>query len=158
TIWCDHHRDPRRAALLFRGRLPPAISGKESARLLRSRRHRCELSGRSFRSGVSGFVVPLEAAEAAGAERIGPEAANLAALTRAGLPTPGGFALTADAYRAQIAALSLAPLLKRFAHADTREQRQLAVDIRLALYEQPIVSEIATPLLAAWRAQRKEST
>ena len=106
---------------------------------------------------MSRFIVPLETADAAGPERVGPKAANLAALTRSGLPTPGGFALTADAYRAQIAALSLAPLLSRFSDADVREQRRLAVDIRLALYEQPIAPQIAAPLLAAWQAQRTES-
>jgi pyruvate, water dikinase len=106
---------------------------------------------------VSRIVVPLDAAGEVSAEHIGPKAANLARLARAGLPTPGGFALTADAYRAQIAALGLTRLLSRFAVADTREQRRLAVDIRLAVYEQPIADEIAAPLLAAWRAQRAQS-
>ncbi|HYY38498.1 MAG TPA: hypothetical protein VE801_12225 [Xanthobacteraceae bacterium] len=56
---------------------------------------------------MSQFIVLLTAATAGDAERIGPKAANLAALGRAGLPTPGGFCLSADAYRAQIAALGL---------------------------------------------------
>jgi pyruvate, water dikinase len=106
---------------------------------------------------VSRFIVPLEAAQEVGPGCIGPKAANLAALANAGLPTPGGFALTADAYRAQIAALSLAPLLSQFSDADPRDQRRLAVDIRLALYEEPIAPEIATPLLTAWQAQRAEN-
>ena len=50
-------------------------------------------------------IVELTAATAADADRIGPKAANLAALARAGLPTPGGFCLSAHTYRAQIAAL-----------------------------------------------------
>src|SRR5437763_15684808 len=100
------------------------------------------------------FVLPLASPQATDPDRVGPKAANLARLARAGLPTPGGFGLTADAYRAQIAALALEPLLSRFAVADIREQRRHAVDIRLALYEQPIADEIAAPLLAAWRAQR----
>jgi len=107
---------------------------------------------------VTGFVVPVEAAEEASPERIGPKAANLAALARTGLPTPGGFALSAAAYRTQIKALALEPLLTRFTAADTREQRMLAVDIRLALYEQPIAGDIADPLLEAWGIQRAEST
>jgi len=53
------------------------------------------------------FIVPLDAAGAADATRVGPKAASLAALARAGLPTPGGFCLTADAYLAQIAARGL---------------------------------------------------
>ncbi len=101
------------------------------------------------------FIVPLAAAT--DAERIGPKAANLAALGRAGLPTPGGFCLSADAYRAQTAALGLEPLVRRFAAANAAEQRRLSVDIRLGLYEQPIAPAILTPLLAAWHAQRGAS-
>jgi pyruvate,water dikinase len=102
------------------------------------------------------FIVPLSAAIAADAERIGPKAANLAALGRSGLPTPGGFCLAADAYRAQIAGLGLDDMLRSFAAADLAGQRRLSVEIRLALYEQPIAAAIAEPLLAAWRAQRAE--
>ena len=94
------------------------------------------------------FIVPLASAAASDAERVGPKAANLAALARAGLPTPGGFCLTADAYRAQIASLGLTETLARFGTADVREQRRLSVEIRLALYEQPIAPDILAALLA----------
>ena len=77
------------------------------------------------------FIVPLAAADQTWAERIGPKAANLAALARAGLPTPGGFCLDANAYRAQMAALGLHELVLRFAAGDVVEQRRLAVDIDL---------------------------
>ena len=100
----------------------------------------------------SALVVPLESADAAQCARIGPKAANLAALAQAGLPTPGGFSLTADAYRAQLQALGLEDAVRRFTAAGMTEARRLSVDIRLALYEQPIADNIATPLLAAWRA------
>ena len=103
------------------------------------------------------FIIPLSAATAEDADRIGPKAANLAALARVGLPTPGGFCLSADAYRAQIAALGLTELAAQYAQADLREQRKLSVEIRLGLYEQPIAAEILAPLLAAGRAQRQES-
>jgi pyruvate,water dikinase len=103
------------------------------------------------------FIIPLASASAGDAERIGPKAANLAALGQAGLPTPGGFCLGADAYRAQIAALGLEPVIRRFAAADGIEQRRLSVDIRLALYERPIAPPILAPLLAAWQAQRAAS-
>jgi pyruvate, water dikinase len=102
------------------------------------------------------FIVALCAAEKAQAERIGPKAANLAALAQAGLPTPGGFCLTAGAYCAQVAALGLADLLRRFAEADALAQRRLAVDIRLALYEQPVAPDIRAALLDAWHAQRAQ--
>src|SRR5262245_2142573 len=103
------------------------------------------------------FIVPLDAITAAAAVRVGPKAANLAALARAGLPTPGGFCLAADAYRAQLAALGIDAMVRCFADADMVERRRLAVEIRLALYEQPIASEIVEPLLAAWQRQRQES-
>ena len=93
------------------------------------------------------FIIPLTAATAVDAERVGPKAANLAALMRAGLPTPGGFCLSADAYRTQIAALGLEPMVRGFADAHPGEQRRLSVEIRLGLYEQPIAPEILAPLL-----------
>ena len=103
------------------------------------------------------FIIPLTAATAVDAERVGPKAANLAALLHAGLPTPGGFCLSADAYRTQIAALGLDPMVSDFAAAHPGEQRRLSVEIRLGLYEQPIAPKILAPLLAAWRAQRDTS-
>ena len=103
------------------------------------------------------FIIPLTAATAVDAERVGPKAANLAALLHAGLPTPGGFCLSADAYRTQIAALGLDPMVRDFAAAHPGEQRRLSVEIRLGLYEQPIAPKFLAPLLAAWRAQRDTS-
>jgi len=102
------------------------------------------------------FILPLDSITAADSARVGPKAANLAALARAGLPTPGGFCLVADAYRAQLAALGIEAAVRRFAEADVIEQRRLSVEIRLALYEQPVAPQIAEPLLAAWHRQRRE--
>ena len=103
------------------------------------------------------FIIPLTDAAVADPERIGPKAANLAALMHAGLPTPGGFCLSAEAYRAQIAALGLEPLVRGFAGAHPGEQRRLSVEIRLGLYEAPITPEILAPLRAAWSGQREAS-
>jgi pyruvate,water dikinase len=103
---------------------------------------------------MSSFIITLDAAEATDPERVGPKAANLAALAQAGLPTPGGFCLTAAAYRAQIAALGLDDLVARYCAASPAQTRQLSVEIRLALYEKPIAPDILQPLLSAWRAQR----
>jgi len=47
------------------------------------------------------------------AERVGPKAANLAKLHDAGLPVPDGFCLTADAYRAQLAAAGVEDAARR---------------------------------------------
>jgi pyruvate,water dikinase len=103
------------------------------------------------------LIIPLAAREAADADRVGPKAASLSALARAGLPTPGGFCLTADAYRLQCTRLGLGALLGAFAQAGPPEARRMSVEIRLELYQEPIAPEILEPLLAAWRAQRKES-
>jgi pyruvate,water dikinase len=103
------------------------------------------------------MIVPLHAAEAADPDLVGPKAANLAVLGRAGIPTPAGFVLTAEAYRRQVRELGLDPLIMRFKEATLREARHLSVEIRLALYERPIVPDIAEALVAAWRAQRTES-
>src|SRR3974390_1745035 len=100
------------------------------------------------------YVISLDDPAAANADCVGPKAANLAMLAQAGLPTPGGFCLTAEAYCAQIAALGLADWLGGCAAADAAAQRRLAVDIRLALYEQPVAPDIRAALLDAWHAQR----
>jgi pyruvate, water dikinase len=112
-------------------------------------------SSDAIERAMTAFILPLGDADATDPERVGPKAANLAALAQAGLPTPGGFCLTAAAYRAQITALGLSDLLARFAAASPREARPLSVEIRLALYERPIAPDILQPLLAAWRAQRE---
>ena len=97
------------------------------------------------------FILPLSAPRATDPEIVGPKAANLALLGRAGLPTPGGFCLTAAAYRHQIDALGLGGALEQFATADLRTQRRLSVEIRLGLYQEPIAPEIVEPLLTTWR-------
>ena len=93
----DHDRDPGRADLLLRRRLSSAVPGQESGGLLWPRRHRGELPDRScgqgylIRDGLmpptaeGAFVIPLAKAGAAECARIGPKAANLAMLARAGL-------------------------------------------------------------------------
>ncbi|MCC7347171.1 MAG: hypothetical protein IT538_07205 [Variibacter sp.] len=103
------------------------------------------------------YVLPLSAPEAVNADRVGPKAANLAALGRAGLPTPGGFCLTAEAYRAQMRHLGLDRVAAELEHPDTPHARKISVEVRLGLYEQPIAPAILDPLLAAWRDQRRAS-
>ena len=106
---------------------------------------------------VSRFLIPLDAPGATDPDRVGPKAANLAALAAAGIPTPSGFALTADAYRCQIEHLGLEQTIADFTNADIRQQRRLSVEIRLKLYQQPIAPEILLPLMDAWRAQHAPS-
>ena len=103
---------------------------------------------------MGAFVIALTAPEGADADRVGPKAANLAALTQAGLPTPGGFALSAEAYWRQVKHLGIEEWVEGYKTADLPAARKLSVQIRLALYQQPIAPEILEPLLEAWRAQR----
>jgi pyruvate,water dikinase len=103
---------------------------------------------------MTAFILPLTDAAALDPENVGPKAANLASLTQAGLPTPGGFALTAEAYRHQARHLGIDDLLRQYNDADVPTSRRMSVQIRLALYENPVAPEILEPLLAAWRAMR----
>jgi pyruvate,water dikinase len=107
---------------------------------------------------MTAFILPLNDPAALDPENVGPKAANLAALMRAGLPTPGGFALTAGAYRHQVRHLGIEAQVREYAAADLPASRKLSVQIRLALYQQPIAPEILEPLLAAWRAQRADGS
>jgi phosphoenolpyruvate synthase/pyruvate phosphate dikinase len=99
---------------------------------------------------MSSFVLPLSDVAAIDPERVGPKAANLAALAQAGLPTPGGFAITADAYRRQIQHLGLADALRAYPDADPPAQRRLAVEIRLQLYQSDLAPDLLADILSAW--------
>jgi len=97
------------------------------------------------------LVIPLTSELATDPERVGPKAANLARLARAGLPTPGGVCLSAEAFRVQMAELGLDAAARRHASAEPFEARRIAVELRLELYQRPIVPRILQPLLGAWR-------
>ncbi|HUD87732.1 MAG TPA: PEP/pyruvate-binding domain-containing protein [Xanthobacteraceae bacterium] len=96
------------------------------------------------------FILPLSDTAATQPDRVGPKAANLATLARAGLPTPGGFCITADAYRRQIQHLGLAAALAAYTDADQPTQRRLAVEIRLKLYQDDLAPDLLAEILAAW--------
>src|SRR5687767_13153121 len=98
------------------------------------------------------YLIPLSAQEATEPSRVGPKAANLAALARAGLPTPGGACVTADAYRAQLAHLDLEGLARDVFTAEDAQARRSALKLRMRLMEDPVAPAIQQPLLAAWRA------
>jgi pyruvate,water dikinase len=104
---------------------------------------------------MTAFILHLDDPFATDPDRVGPKAANLAGLTQAGLPTPGGFSLTADAYRHQLRCLGIEDLVRQYNEADLMGSRRISIQIRLALYEKPIAPEILKPLLTAWRKQRE---
>ncbi len=88
------------------------------------------------------FILPLADPAATEPDRVGPKAANLAALARAGLPTPGGFCITADAYRRQVQHLGLLDAIDGYPGADQPAQRRLAVEIRLKLYQSDLAPDV----------------
>src|ERR1044072_8982375 len=96
------------------------------------------------------FVVPLISTEATNAARFGAKAANLAALALAGLPTPDGFCVDAEAYRQQARALGLqADARGVFATQDSPQARRHALAMKLGLLDQPIAPKMLEPLLEA---------
>lgn len=101
------------------------------------------------------YVIPLDNSAAADADCVGPKAANLAALALAGLPTPGGFCLTADAYRRQIAYLKLTDSVRDYRDADPAAQRRLSVEIRLQLYQGDLAPDLKEQIFAVWEAVRR---
>jgi pyruvate, water dikinase len=103
----------------------------------------------------SSYILPLSAVDTTDAARVGPKAANLAALARAGLPTPGGFCIAAAAYWRQIEHLGLAGMVSEYDRADPPAQRRLAVEIRLKLYQSDLAPDVLAEVLTAWWAERK---
>ena len=99
----------------------------------------------------------LSSIEATDAARVGPKAANLAALGRAGLPIPEGFCLPAEAYRIQVAALGLEETAREVFSAEDMQARRAALQMRMTLMEQPVAAEIQEPLLAAWREMTRHA-
>ncbi len=96
---------------------------------------------------MSTFIVPLSAPEAVDAERFGPKAANQAALGQAGLPIPDGFCLDATAYVLQLKESGLEDAARGAAAADRRDAYRMAGEVKLGLFENPIVPAVLEPLL-----------
>ncbi|MFQ5348768.1 MAG: hypothetical protein ACE5ED_13185, partial [Rhodothalassiaceae bacterium] len=103
-------------------------------------------------AAMSRFIVDLSDPAARDAARFGPKAANQAVLGQAGVAIPGGFCLDAAAYRHQLAATGIEERLAALAGRDRLDARGAIADVRIALYENDIVPEIAEPLLAAREA------
>jgi phosphoenolpyruvate synthase/pyruvate phosphate dikinase len=102
---------------------------------------------------VEPLIVPMTAAAALDADRVGPKCANLAAMGAAGLPIPDGFCISAEAYRRQLAAMGLDLSPQRATNdAELMRARRQAIEVRLALLARPIIAQILDPLLEAWRA------
>jgi pyruvate,water dikinase len=96
------------------------------------------------------YILPLSDPAARDPDCVGAKAANLAALAQAGLPTPGGFCVTAEAYRRQLQHLRLSDAIRAYPDADQPAQRRLAVEIRLKLYQSDLAPDVLAALLTAW--------
>ncbi|HEU5320586.1 MAG TPA: PEP/pyruvate-binding domain-containing protein, partial [Methylomirabilota bacterium] len=91
----------------------------------------------------------LADAGAATADRVGPKAATLARLRRAGLPVPEGVCLTAEAYRRQLALAGLVDTAAQVAAAEA-PARRLALAVRLGLTRAALDPAVEAALDAAW--------
>ena len=97
------------------------------------------------------FVIPLTDAEAAPAAAVGPKAATLVRLARAGLPVPDAVCLTAEAYRARLTTAALETAATGVASADPPEARRLALRVRLGLLRAPLDPAVGEALVAEYR-------
>ena len=97
------------------------------------------------------YIVPLSDPAAKDAGRFGPKAANQAALAHAGLPTPGGFCLSAKAYIAQVESLGLTEVAEKAVTLDFFEARPYISRIRIAMFDAPMIAKIGVPLIKAYR-------
>lgn len=95
------------------------------------------------------LVIGLSEVAAADATRFGPKAANQAALGHAGLPIPEGYVVDAAAYRIQLESLGLAESARAAAAEAFEEARRHISQVRIALFDEPIVPEVLEPLMAA---------
>lgn len=99
---------------------------------------------------MSELLVPLSDVDAATAASVGPKAATLARLRRAGLPVPNAFCLTAEAYRARLIAGGLEAAAGSIAGAaGPFEARRFALSVRLGLLRDPLDPPLAEALTGA---------
>ena len=93
-------------------------------------------------SEASDYIVNLSDPAAEDAGRFGPKAANQAMLDHAGLPTPGGFCLSAQAYMAQVEALGLTEVAEKAVSLEFFDARPFISQIRIAMFDAPMIDEI----------------
>jgi len=106
---------------------------------------------------MNDFIVSLSDPAAGDAGRFGPKAANQAALAHLGLPTPGGFCLSAEAYMSQVEALGLTEVAEKAVTLEFFEARPYISQIRIAMFDEPMIDEIKQPLLEAYHALTAET-
>ena len=92
------------------------------------------------------LIVALDHVDAGALSLVGGKAANLGELIAAGLPVPGGFCVTTEAYRDVAAAAGLAEILDRLAATPAGDTDALA---GLARQARERILAMAMPALVA---------
>ncbi|HKA45868.1 MAG TPA: PEP/pyruvate-binding domain-containing protein [Burkholderiales bacterium] len=95
------------------------------------------------------YVIHIAEPGAADASLVGPKAANLAAIGRAGLPIPDGFCVGAQAYRHQLAALALERTAREVFASSGPQARRHALEMKLRLMDEAVASPVCDALVAA---------
>ena len=104
----------------------------------------------------SDFVVQLSDLSAKEESRFGPKSANQAHLSQAGVRTPGGFCLSAEAYRVQLEHLGLTEIANEAILLSFLDARQAISQLRIALFREPISPIIQDDLLSAYHQLSKD--
>ena len=76
---------------------------------------------------MTDLLIPLSSLQACEPDLVGPKAATLAVLGRAGLPVPEGVCLTAHAYRLQMTALGFEDTTAALGSAAAIDARRLSM-------------------------------
>ena len=76
---------------------------------------------------------------------------------RRGLPIAGGYGVDAEAYRMQLASLGFDELERKTAELDPIEARSYISDVRIGLFDAPIVEPVLEQLLSAYRELTENS-
>jgi rifampicin phosphotransferase len=96
----------------------------------------------------SSLVVTLDSDQAVSLAAVGGKAANLCKMIRGGLPVPGGFCVTTEAYAHVGDAISID--FSQFDSAGTEELKRLAGQIREAFLAAPIPGDIVAGVMNAY--------
>jgi pyruvate,water dikinase len=100
-------------------------------------------------TGHAALVIGLANADAESLAAVGGKGANLSKMIRAGLPVPGGFCVTTEAYAEAEAAVSID--YDTFRSAGTEELKVLADRAREAFLAAPMPLDVAAAITAAYR-------
>src|SRR5687768_7560356 len=113
------------------------------------------VAGEAGRTGTArdAYVLPLEMLSRGRLDVAGGKAANLGELLTAGLPVPGGFCITTEAYAAVASGAQLSTVLDALADTlagDAAALERLATETREALLAAPVPEAVAAAVREAY--------